>query len=66
MTKYVTGRYVITMFDERGTKIGQFVSKEGGLIRAQEIGANLIKEKRCHSFNVHLNVFNSMDPKGPW
>ena len=66
MSKYKTGKYVITLFDERGAKIDQFSVKDGGLLAAQKLGYDLIRDAKCASFNIHRNAFNSMDPKGPW
>lgn len=66
MSKYETGKYVITLFDERGAKKEQFQLESEGLLAAQRLGHECIKEGRAHSFNVHRNVFNSMDAKGPW
>lgn len=66
MSKYETGKYVLTLFDERGAKKEQFQLDSEGLLAAQRLGNECIKEGRAYSFNVHRNVFNSMDAKGPW
>lgn len=66
MAKYKTGEYVLTIFDTRGTKVGQFQIDGGSLMKAQAKGYELIECGKCASFNVHRNVFNSLDPKGPW
>lgn len=66
MSKYRTGEYVLTLFDERGTKVNQFLVEDGAMLKAQQKGYELIECGVCKSFNIHRNVFNSMDPKGPW
>jgi hypothetical protein len=66
MSKYNTGEYVLTLFDTRGTKIDQFPVEGGSLMKAQTKGYELIECGKCASFNVARNVFNSLDPKGPW
>lgn len=64
--KYDTGRYVITLFDERGAKIDQFPMGDAGLIASKEHGKHLMDQGRCASFNIHRNLYNSMDARGPW
>lgn len=66
MSKYKTGDYIITLFDERGTKIDQFPVRDGGLLAAQKMGFEFVRDGDCTSFNIHRNAFNSLDPKGPW
>lgn len=66
MSKYETGKYVLTLFDERGAKKEQFQLENEGLLAAQKLGYEHIREGRCHSFNIHRNAYNSLDPKGPW
>ena len=66
MSKYETGKYVLTLFDNRGAKKEQFQLEYEGLLDAQKKGYELLREGRAHSFNIHRNLFNSMDPKGPW
>lgn len=66
MSKYETGKYVLTLFNERGMKVNVITLDNEGLIDAQRYGYDMIRKGECHSFNIHRNVFNSMDPKGPW
>jgi hypothetical protein len=66
MSKYKTGEYVLTLFDHRGTKLDQIPVGDGGLLKAQHKGYEIVEQGRAASFNIHRNVFNSMDPKGPW
>lgn len=66
MSKYETGKYVLTLFDNRGAKIDQVQFDDEGLLAAQKVGYECIKDGRAHSFNIHRNLFNSLDPKGPW
>lgn len=61
--KYETGRYILTIFDARGAKIDQVPMGDAGLLACQKYGKELIDEGRCVSFNVHRNLFNSMDEK---
>lgn len=62
--KYETGIYIITIFDKYGTKINSIFQSEGGLIRAQIEGEQLIKEMDgCHSFVITRVLHNSLDDR---
>ena len=66
ISKYETGHYVLTLFDERGTKISQESLGPCGLIQAQQEGNKAIEEERAASFNVHRDLYNSMDKSANW
>jgi len=66
MSKYTTGHYKITLFDERGTKIGQYSLGDIGIISAVEHGREQVAEGKCHSFSVDRNVFNSLNTPERW
>jgi hypothetical protein len=66
MSKYETDTYILTTFDERGTRIDQIKITCGGLLASKEKGFSLIQEGQCASFNIHRNLFNSMDMNTSW
>ena len=66
MSKYETDSYILTTFDSRGTRIDQIKFTQGGLMHVREIGFDLIRDGKCASFNVHRNIFNSLDKNEPW
>ena len=66
MSKYTTGHYKITLFDDRGTKIDQYSLGDIGMIRAVDHGRRKVAEGDCHSFCIDRNAFNSLDTNDRW
>lgn len=65
MSKYITDDYILTLFDERGTKIERRNLGNVGLTRSIKEGTEILQRKEAHSFSVARNLFNSFDT-GPW
>lgn len=64
--KYDTETYSITTFDKRGAKIEKIPLGNIGLIRAKEVGFDMVKDDTVASFVIERVCFNSLDNAEAW
>jgi len=54
----------MTLFDEKGARIGTGVMESDNFIKAVEAGERLVQQKECSSFVLHRVVYNSLQKPG--
>ena len=64
--KYDSESYNLTTFDRRGAKIEKFALGNVGLIRAKELGRDMVSKAEAHSFVIERVCFNSLDNAEAW
>lgn len=64
--KYDTNSFNLVTFNDRGAKLEKIPLGNVGLIRAKEIGWELVKTDAVHSFAVERVCFNSLDAAEAW
>jgi hypothetical protein len=64
--KYDSETYSITTFDKRGAKVEKIPLGNIGLIRAKEVGFEMVRNDTVASFAIERVCFNSLDNAESW